>query len=456
MSRIRSDIPIYAFTRHEATRRRVTLYRGVYAVPFDIVHPTYRSALQRDLLAAAGAGAGGDQRPGDPHQGRAVGGLRRHQLDADSAGRQVIDANRDRCCEPGRRSAWHYSRDGRAHRRREEAAGKADGRAGFARRRRARGLPGRRAQGDRRAAAARPQSVPGHRRHLRRRGGRRVLAAEAFRWQRAVAGLEQVWASFRPQVFQVDPAHMLRSGPHWLLSLLSGGLLLPPPLALFDNTPLRELLARHGLAQPAAQHRARTSAGLALCATSYSTGPRWRSSRARRIPEWVRAQRVGRRTQLTPRSRDGELGVPLLFPPVRLGREYFGDGAQRQLWPLSPAIHLGADRLLVIGVRRGAAAGVAPAADSRTRRRRASCSATCSIRCSWTRSTRLEHVQRSTSWSRRRPRARGLRHVATLVIAPSADPRDIAGRSTGAAAQPARAAARHRCPRVAGTSSPAT
>ncbi len=38
MSRIRSDIPIYAFTRHEATRRRVTLYRGVYPVPFDIVH----------------------------------------------------------------------------------------------------------------------------------------------------------------------------------------------------------------------------------------------------------------------------------------------------------------------------------------------------------------------------------------------------------------------------------
>jgi pyruvate kinase len=36
MSRSRSDIPIYAFTRHESTRRRVTLYRGVYPVPFDI------------------------------------------------------------------------------------------------------------------------------------------------------------------------------------------------------------------------------------------------------------------------------------------------------------------------------------------------------------------------------------------------------------------------------------
>jgi pyruvate kinase len=38
MSRVRSDIPIFAFTRHEATRRRVSMYRGVYAVPFDLVH----------------------------------------------------------------------------------------------------------------------------------------------------------------------------------------------------------------------------------------------------------------------------------------------------------------------------------------------------------------------------------------------------------------------------------
>src|SRR5690606_33458639 len=38
MSRVRSDIPVFAFTRHETTRRRVSLYRGVYAVPFDVVH----------------------------------------------------------------------------------------------------------------------------------------------------------------------------------------------------------------------------------------------------------------------------------------------------------------------------------------------------------------------------------------------------------------------------------
>jgi pyruvate kinase len=50
MSRIRSDIPIYAFTRHEATRRRVTLYRGVYPVPFDIKN-TDPMTLYRSIFA---------------------------------------------------------------------------------------------------------------------------------------------------------------------------------------------------------------------------------------------------------------------------------------------------------------------------------------------------------------------------------------------------------------------
>src|SRR5689334_24526808 len=71
-----------------------------------------------------------------------------------------------------------------------------------------------------------------------------VLASEAVHWRRAVAGLEDVWAHFRAgQVFRVDPWHMLRSGVHWMLSLLSGGLLLSPPKSMLDNSPLRELLS---------------------------------------------------------------------------------------------------------------------------------------------------------------------------------------------------------------------
>jgi NTE family protein len=49
------------------------------------------------------------------------------------------------------------------------------------------------------------------------------------------------------------------------------------------------------------------------------------------------------------------IAVPMIFPPVQIGGEYFGDGAMRQATPLSPAIHLGADRILVIGVRDEAA-----------------------------------------------------------------------------------------------------
>ena len=60
MSRIRSDIPIYAFTRHEYTRRRVTLYRGVYPVPIDITHTDpqmlynsiFEQLLARKLVAS--------------------------------------------------------------------------------------------------------------------------------------------------------------------------------------------------------------------------------------------------------------------------------------------------------------------------------------------------------------------------------------------------------------------
>src|SRR6202171_5604627 len=73
-----------------------------------------------------------------------------------------------------------------------------------------------------------------------------VLASEAHQWRRAVEGLERVWANFRSsQVFHVDARHMLRAGAHWVLALVSGGLVLSPPKSMLDNTPLRELLGVH-------------------------------------------------------------------------------------------------------------------------------------------------------------------------------------------------------------------
>ena len=259
-----------------------------------------------------------------------------------------------------------------------------------------------------------------------------VLGTEAHRWQRAVEGLVHVWANFHVrQVFRVDAGSMLRSGLHWALSLMSGGLLLPPPLALFDNSPLRSLLDSHfdwhGLQRNIDAGQLRS---LALCATSYSSATSvafFQGTDDTR--EWVRQQRIGQRTELRLDHVMASLGVPFLFPPVQLGDEYFGDGAQRQLWPLSPAIHMGADRLLVIGVRAEHGAGV------NTRPRTVVQPPTPGQLFGYMLDTlfmdqiyaNVEHVQRLNSVVELAPSAvPGVRKVATLVIAPSADMRVIA------------------------------
>jgi NTE family protein len=188
-----------------------------------------------------------------------------------------------------------------------------------------------------------------------------VLAAEAHQWRRAVAGLEQVWANFRSsQVFHVDPHHMLRAGAHWVLALISGGLVLSPPKSILDNTPLRELLSVHvdcsGIRRSIARGHLRA---FALCSTSYSTGHSVAFfDGIDSIAPWSRVQRVGYRSELTIDHLMASAAIPLLFPPIKIGDDYFGDGAMRQIHPLSPAIHLGADRLLIIGVRARRAAGV--------------------------------------------------------------------------------------------------
>ncbi len=259
-----------------------------------------------------------------------------------------------------------------------------------------------------------------------------VIGTEAFHWRHAIESLERVWANFRvPQVFRVDLSSMMRCGLHWTLSLASGGLLLPPPQALFDNAPLRSLLARN-----IEWHNLQRSIdggdlqALALCATSYSSATSVAFFQGvEQLPEWVRQQRVGRRTALRLDHLMASIGVPFLFPPVQLGDEFYGDGAQRQLWPLSPAIHLGADRLLVIGVRAEEGAGV------NARPRSVVQAPTPGQLFGYMLDTlfmdqvyaNVEHVQRLNTVVEIAPAAMPDMHkVATLVIAPSADLRVIA------------------------------
>jgi len=260
-----------------------------------------------------------------------------------------------------------------------------------------------------------------------------VLAAEAHQWRRAVAGLERVWANFHSQqVFHVDPVHMIRGGVHWMLALASGGLILTPPKSILDNSPLRQLLGIHvdfaGIRRSIARGHLRA---IALCSTSYATGQSVAFYDAvESCSDWSRVQRVGRRTELTLDHLMSSAAIPLLFPPMRLGNEFFGDGAMRQMNPLSPAIHLGADRLLIVGVRARRAAGVAA---TRTQPLMPSPGEIFGYMLDTLFTDQiygdLEQLERINQLVESAPEAaHGARHVETLMLAPSVDPREVAGR----------------------------
>jgi len=68
------------------------------------------------------------------------------------------------------------------------------------------------------------------------------------------------------------------------------------------------------------------------------------------IEGWLRHRRIGTPTALTVEHLLASSAIPLLFAPIKIGEEYFGDGAVRQSAPISPALHLGANRVLVVGV----------------------------------------------------------------------------------------------------------
>ena len=181
-----------------------------------------------------------------------------------------------------------------------------------------------------------------------------VLATKAKRYRVAVAELERVWGNFRcEQVYRTDNLTMFRSSMHWLLSIVSGGLLVSPPKSLLDNAPLRSLLSRN-VRFPRINEALENGwlDAIAITAASYSNARSSSFFECRdSFADWTRTRRSGIRTNLNLDHIMASIAVPMIFPPVKIDGEYFGDGAMRQATPLSPAVRLGADRILVVGVR---------------------------------------------------------------------------------------------------------
>ncbi|WP_295997874.1 patatin-like phospholipase family protein [Rugamonas sp.] len=203
-----------------------------------------------------------------------------------------------------------------------------------------------------------------------------ALACRADNFGEGVQKLLDVWQHIEvEQVYRADSLGVLRSGARWL-SILSFGWLLrkwraAPPASLLDNTPLVSLLHRMlDLPRLDAVLSEGLLHALAVTASSYSGGQHitFYQTMANIVP-WVRMQRVALQDQIGVEHLLASSAIPFIFPatPLYLGghREYCGDGSMRQLAPISPAIHLGADKVLVVGAGRltepARAAGAAPA-----------------------------------------------------------------------------------------------
>ena len=178
------------------------------------------------------------------------------------------------------------------------------------------------------------------------------LACGALHFSQAVQRLTAVWQGFHcHQVYRSDWPGVLRQAGRFVSHSLFG-LGGEMPVALLDNSPLRELLAREldfsGIHAAVARRKLRA---IAVSAFGYESGQSASFYQGRAtIDPWFRHRRVGVPTRLNLEHLMASTAIPLIFPPVKVNREYFGDGAVRQLAPISPALHLGATKVLVVGV----------------------------------------------------------------------------------------------------------
>ncbi len=184
------------------------------------------------------------------------------------------------------------------------------------------------------------------------------VASNADRMADRIASLAALWSELHiDDVMRADAMSLLSIGSRWLRDLTLGGVLPAKPRSnhLLDTTPLRTFLAAHIDVEAIHRHVADgTLRGIGVSATSYRTGAAVTFFDGHEsVAEWRRSSRVGRRTRINIDHILASASIPLLFRPVRIDGTFYGDGGVRMTTPLSPAIHLGSDKIVAISVQHG-------------------------------------------------------------------------------------------------------
>lgn len=180
-----------------------------------------------------------------------------------------------------------------------------------------------------------------------------MMASHADHFARGVQKLEQLWGNLRSdQIHRVGYRELMGSTLKLFGSFFRSGIAHGRPLSLFNNTPLNHLLIENIDLQFLPAHiKAGHLHALCITALGYQTGRSISFFQGDdNAKPWQRRRRTGVRSAITHKHLMASAALPAIFPAVRINQEYFGDGAIRQTAPMSAALHLGADRLMVIGV----------------------------------------------------------------------------------------------------------
>lgn len=182
------------------------------------------------------------------------------------------------------------------------------------------------------------------------------IASNAHDWDLATKSLIEMWSNLTPhEVFDLGKRSLTGLGLKWISGTMFGGMTKSGSRMnhLLDTTPLRKLLSeRIDFINLNKNILEGTISGLALSTTNYSSGASvvfYNSNHS--VTDWTRSDRFSQRTPIGLDHLMGSAAIPFFFPPEKIGESYFGDGCVRQTTPFSPAIHLGADKIIGIGIR---------------------------------------------------------------------------------------------------------
>jgi NTE family protein len=185
-----------------------------------------------------------------------------------------------------------------------------------------------------------------------------LLAQHHGTFQQAVGELAALWGELTPdRIFRVDVRSLVSNLGRWGLRLTGGGHTDARTRGLVDTTPLwgfmEEALAPVDGELTGIDFNLQrgTLRAVAISTTDYNTGQSVTWTQGREVETWERSQRISKTTRIKVAHVMASAALPLFFPAVRVGTHWHGDGGIRLTSPLSPALHLGAHKILAVSTR---------------------------------------------------------------------------------------------------------